>query len=77
MLSLRTSISSIVQNFEVTLAPGEDGVTFDKHFLDTQLITLRPLQLVFKPRTLRLVEDTSYSSCWDSFEGCGETVELK
>ncbi|KAF2470653.1 cytochrome P450 [Lindgomyces ingoldianus] len=50
-LSLRTSLSSIVQNFDVSFAPGETGVAFDKEVLDTFTVTLPPLQLQFTPRS--------------------------
>ena len=49
-VSLRTSISSIFHNFDVALAPEEDGEKFDKHFLDTQIIDLPPLSLLLKSR---------------------------
>jgi cytochrome P450 len=47
---LRTSLSLIVQNFDVSFAPGETGETFDTEFLDTFLLALPPLSLVFTPR---------------------------
>ncbi|KAF2185244.1 cytochrome P450 [Zopfia rhizophila CBS 207.26] len=49
-LSLRISISSIAQNFDVSFAPGETGENFDKEALDTFTTTLPPLQLQFTPR---------------------------
>jgi cytochrome P450 len=49
---LRTSLSLIVQNFDVAFAPGETGETFDKEFLDTFLLALPPLKLVFTSRVL-------------------------
>lgn len=49
-LSLRTSISAIVMNFEVGFADGEDGRVFDEEWEDTLLITLKPLHLSFKRR---------------------------
>ncbi|KAF2202071.1 cytochrome P450 67 [Delitschia confertaspora ATCC 74209] len=53
-LSLRTSLSSVVMNFDVTFAPGETGETFDKEALDTFTTTLPPLQLQFTPRAKNL-----------------------
>jgi hypothetical protein len=49
-LSLRTSVSMIAQNFDVSFAPGEDGKEFENQILDTFTVTLPPLQLVFTPR---------------------------
>jgi cytochrome P450 len=53
LLSLRTSLSMIAQNFDVSFAPGEDGVHFDNEMLDTFTVTLPPLQLQFNPRANR------------------------
>jgi len=50
-LSLRTRISSIVMNFDVSFAEGETGETFDKEALDTFTTTLPALQLRFTPRS--------------------------
>ncbi|KAF2866056.1 cytochrome P450 [Massariosphaeria phaeospora] len=52
-LSLRTSLSAIVLNFEVSLAEGETGEVFDTGFADTLLLTLPPLKLMFTPREKR------------------------
>jgi hypothetical protein len=41
----------IAQNFDVSFAPGEDGVEFDNEILDTFTVTLPPLQLQFAPRS--------------------------
>lgn len=49
-LSLRIALSTIVQNFDISFAPGETGEKFDKEVLDTFTVTLPPLQLQFKPR---------------------------
>ncbi|KAL1592404.1 hypothetical protein SLS59_009757 [Nothophoma quercina] len=49
-LSLRVALSTIVQNFDITFAPGETGEAFDKEMLDTFTVTLPPLQLQFSPR---------------------------
>jgi hypothetical protein len=47
---LRTSLSLVVQNFDISFAPGETGETFDTGFSDTFLLALPPLSLVFTPR---------------------------
>lgn len=49
-LSLRIALSTIVQNFDISFAPGETGEKFDKEMLDTFTVTLPPLQLQFNPR---------------------------
>ncbi|KAH6619026.1 cytochrome P450 67 [Boeremia exigua] len=52
-LTLRTAISAIVQNFDVTFAPEESEESikaFDERFLSSMLMTLRPLHLVFTER---------------------------
>jgi hypothetical protein len=49
-MSLRTSLSMIAQNFDVSFAPGETGETFDNEMLDTFTVTLPPLQLEFVAR---------------------------
>ncbi|KAF3044325.1 hypothetical protein E8E12_007952 [Didymella heteroderae] len=49
-LSLRIALSTIVQNFDVSFAPGETGEKFDREVLDTFTVTLPPLQLQFQPR---------------------------
>jgi cytochrome P450 len=52
-LTLRTAISAIMQNFDVTFAPEESEETksaFDSQFLSAVLMTLRPLHLVFTAR---------------------------
>lgn len=49
-LNLRTSLSMIALNFDVSFASGETGETFDNEMLDTFTVTLPPLQLKFTPR---------------------------
>jgi cytochrome P450 len=49
-LSLRIALSTIVQNFDISFAPGETGEAFDKEVLDTFTVTLPPLHLEFKAR---------------------------
>jgi hypothetical protein len=50
-MSLRTSLSMIAQNFDVSFAPGETGEAFDNEMLDTFTVTLPPLQLQFAARS--------------------------
>ena len=50
-LTMRTAISAIVQNFDITFAPGETGEKFDGDYLGQFVMMLRPLQLVFTPRS--------------------------
>jgi hypothetical protein len=49
-LSLRIALSTLVQNFDISFAPGETGEAFEKEILDTFTVTLPPLQLEFKAR---------------------------
>lgn len=50
MMSLRISLSTLIQSFNIQLAPGESGEAFEKHTLDTFTTTLPSLQLQFKRR---------------------------
>ncbi|KAF2795827.1 putative benzoate 4-monooxygenase cytochrome P450 [Melanomma pulvis-pyrius CBS 109.77] len=50
MMSMRTTISSIVQQFDVAFAPGETGETFDTGSKDVFTTVLPPLQLQFTLR---------------------------
>ncbi|KAF1944269.1 cytochrome P450 [Clathrospora elynae] len=50
-LTLRIALSALVQNFDITFAPGETGEKFDGDYLSSFVMTLRPLQLVFIPRS--------------------------
>jgi len=49
-MSLRCSISKILQNFDVAFAPGEDGTRFENEALDTFTTSLPPCHLVFRKR---------------------------
>ncbi|KAH7090787.1 cytochrome P450 67 [Paraphoma chrysanthemicola] len=50
-MTLRIALSAIVQNFDITFAPGETGTKFDGDFLASFMMVLRPLNLVFTPRS--------------------------
>ncbi|OOF92465.1 hypothetical protein ASPCADRAFT_153077 [Aspergillus carbonarius ITEM 5010] len=50
MLSLRTSVSTIAQQYNFSFAPGETGETFETGALDTFTTSLPPLQLEFSRR---------------------------
>ncbi|KAH7382175.1 cytochrome P450 [Pyrenochaeta sp. MPI-SDFR-AT-0127] len=50
-LTLRTALTAIVLNFDITFAPGETGDEFDGNYLSSLMMTLRPLQLIFTPRS--------------------------
>jgi cytochrome P450 len=50
MMSMRTAISSIVQNFDVRFAPRENGEFFDGGRKDVFTTVMPPLQLSFAPR---------------------------
>lgn len=54
MLSLRTSISSIAQQFDIEFAPGETGNEFLAEAKDTFTTALPPLRLCFSPRDVVL-----------------------
>lgn len=47
---LRHLLSRIALKFDVEFAPGEDGVEFERHPMDTFTMTNQPLQMVFKAR---------------------------
>lgn len=51
MMSMRTAISSIVQQFDIKFAPGETGELFDKDRKDVFTTVLHPLQLEFTLRS--------------------------
>jgi hypothetical protein len=51
LAALRIAISALVQNFEIRFAPGETGEKFDKDFLASFMMALRPLNLVFTLRS--------------------------
>jgi hypothetical protein len=50
MMGMRITISSIVQQFNVTFAPGETGELFETGRKDVFTTVLPPLHLVFTPR---------------------------
>ncbi|CAG8213831.1 unnamed protein product [Penicillium olsonii] len=50
MLSLRISLSTLVQSFNIGFAPGETGEAFEKQTLDTFTTTLPSLRLEFQRR---------------------------
>lgn len=50
MLTLRSSLSRIAQQFDITIAPGQDVEGFENGAQDTFTTTLRPLNLTFTPR---------------------------
>jgi hypothetical protein len=45
------AISALVQDFKIEFAPGETGEKFDKEFLASFMMALRPLNLAFTPRS--------------------------
>ncbi|KAK7701449.1 hypothetical protein SLS57_011734 [Botryosphaeria dothidea] len=47
---LRHLLSRIALKFDIEFAPGEDGVEFERHPMDTFTMTNQPLQMVFKAR---------------------------
>ena len=49
-MSLRIAVSRIAQQFDITFAPGETGVNFDKEAMDTFTTTLPPLLVQFNRR---------------------------
>lgn len=52
MISLRTSISTIAQQYNFSFAPGETGEAFETGALDTFTTSLPPLQLAFQRREM-------------------------
>ncbi|OJD33996.1 cytochrome p450 [Diplodia corticola] len=52
-MELRLLLSRIALTFDIEFAPGEDGVKFDTHPMDTFTLLNQPLQLVFKERKAR------------------------
>ncbi|OCL06104.1 cytochrome P450 [Glonium stellatum] len=51
ILSLRIVLSHIAMLYDISFALGEDGREFDEGALDTFTTTLKPLKLVFTPRS--------------------------
>ncbi|CEJ58377.1 hypothetical protein PMG11_07034 [Penicillium brasilianum] len=49
-LSMRIALRSIAREFDISLAPGEDGKFFDENAKDTFTLALQPLHLVFSGR---------------------------
>jgi hypothetical protein len=49
-MSLRISVSKLVQRYDVKFAPGETGHAFETETLDTFTTTLPPLQIQFQRR---------------------------
>lgn len=50
MMGMRTAISSIAQDFDITFAQGENGKSFIDDRRDAYTTVLAPLQLQFTPR---------------------------
>jgi hypothetical protein len=50
-MQLRWTISLVALNFDISLAPGEDGVLFDQGAKDTFTFSVSPLQMKFQKRT--------------------------
>ncbi|KAH8758341.1 cytochrome P450 67 [Diaporthe sp. PMI_573] len=48
-MSLRIALATLVQNFDISFAEGEDGTAFEKEALDTFVVTLPPLHIIFAP----------------------------
>ncbi|KAJ0114720.1 hypothetical protein J7T55_004964 [Diaporthe amygdali] len=51
-MSLRIALSILVQNFDISFSPGENGYSFENNALDCFVITLPPLHLNFTPLVL-------------------------
>jgi hypothetical protein len=49
-MELRLAIVLVALNFDLSLAPGEDGVQFDEGAKDTFTLTLSALHVVFQER---------------------------
>lgn len=54
MLSLRISVSTLAQQYDIAFAPGETGERFEKETLDTFTTTLPPLNLRFSKREVSI-----------------------
>lgn len=48
-MSLRIALSTLVQNFDISFATGENGAAFENDDLDTFVVTLPPLHITFTP----------------------------
>ncbi|KAJ5939681.1 hypothetical protein N7466_002815 [Penicillium verhagenii] len=53
LMELRAVIARLVYDFDLSFAPGEDGVAFDGESKDTFTFTIGPLYLVFTERRLQ------------------------
>lgn len=49
-MSLRISLYTLAQQYEILFAPGETGESFEKDILDTFTTTQPPLNLQFRKR---------------------------
>lgn len=49
---MRMAIWSIATNFDISLAPGEDGRSFDEDAKDTFTMAVPPLHLIFSKRKI-------------------------
>jgi len=50
LLQMRGVLRGIARDFHINLAPGEDGVAFDREAKDTFTLAVKPLQMVFTKR---------------------------
>ncbi|KAF3401649.1 putative sterigmatocystin biosynthesis monooxygenase stcW [Penicillium rolfsii] len=50
MIEMQVVLSTIARNFDLELAPGENGEAFDRLVKDTVTLSVPPLQLVFRDR---------------------------
>ncbi|KAJ5690479.1 hypothetical protein N7462_004871 [Penicillium macrosclerotiorum] len=50
-LKLRMALISIAREFDISLAPGENGKSFNEDVKDTFTMEVQPLQMVFRRRT--------------------------
>ncbi|KAL1979470.1 hypothetical protein VTN96DRAFT_5729 [Rasamsonia emersonii] len=50
LMELRMVLSRVALEYDVSFAPGENGVKFDTEVMDTYTVTLPPLHLCFTPR---------------------------
>ncbi|KAL3476707.1 cytochrome P450 [Aspergillus californicus] len=52
LMEMRVVLARIASEFDISLAPGEDGISFDQDAKDTFTFTVGPLMLKFEPRKL-------------------------
>lgn len=50
LLQMRGILNRIARDFDMALAPGEDGVAFDVEAKDAFTLAVKPLQMVFTKR---------------------------